>query len=138
MNWYSLGAYVNGELIYPKTKKDKIMFSMTGKELHKFSDAKTCFTKAVLLSMAHDKQEVGWGDYTKCYLYNRNRMIPDWEEDEEIPLYRSCADVSGANGNFIIFPFGNDIDSLDVFCDFDSTEAKTYLDVDPGKDFVYC
>ena len=56
---------------------------MTGANVAKFSDAKTCFSKAVLLSMAHDGQDVGWGDYTKCYLYKRNDLIPDWEEEEK-------------------------------------------------------
>jgi len=42
------------------------------------------------------------------------------------------------NGKFTIFPFGNEFDSVDVFCNFEPRgyapyeAAQTYLNVNPG------
>jgi len=91
------GAYVQGEYIYPKTKKDKIWFSMSGVANSGFehSAVKTCFQKAVLMTMKDDGESNMYGDYTKCYLYNRYGMDIDWDEDDEEPATTTGTTTTG-------------------------------------------
>ena len=100
------GAYVAGEYIFPKTKKDKIWFSMSGvaESGFEYDEVKSCFQKAVLLTMEDDGYSNMYGDYTKCYLYGRYGMNIDWSEDDESTSTKPPATTTkptGGDGNLI-------------------------------------
>jgi len=81
------GAYVNGELIWPAKKKDKILLSASGfYHWHSVDEMAKCFEKVAVLSLADDGMgmgSAGYGDYTKCILYGKNGFDVDWDEDDE-------------------------------------------------------
>ena len=98
------GEYSKGELIFPKTKKDKFLFSMSnfhwmvgdvedGDWYVQYDDLKKCFSKVTLLTMKDDGEDNKYGDYTKCYLYDRYGYEVDWEEE---PNNNQTTQASGA------------------------------------------
>ena len=64
-------------------------------------------------------------------------------ECNPINFPKDCQEIryEKVNGNFTVYPFGNQVDTLDVFCDFsdrngDTGEAKTYLNIDSKSNFA--
>ena len=91
-------------------------------------------------NLAQDAEYSGFGlSGRKCS--STQNFLPAQCNPVNFPV--DCQEVryETVNGNFTIYPFGNQIDSLEVFCDFEGRngedgEAKTYLNLDSALNFA--